>query len=144
MTEKVVWTEQDVELELKQAADVIRVLPEPGVRGYYNLWPEILRDSFESRRTSEGPPLPARPSPRNITKMEAALEWLRCLSREDQRLVWARVNGARWKTICWEFGIHRSTASFRYRRALFAIAVTINQVKMSRHQSARHSDPPWL
>jgi DNA-directed RNA polymerase specialized sigma24 family protein len=46
------------------------------------------------------------------------LSWLDCLEADDAALVRARIEGARWKLICWRFGISRATAHRRWRRSL--------------------------
>ena len=55
-----------------------------------------------------------------------ARSWLRMLDPEDAGLVLARLNGARWKMICWRFGISRPTAHRRWRHALGLIAWRLN------------------
>ena len=51
-----------------------------------------------------------------------ALSWLKWLEHEEAGLVLARLQGARWKLICWRFGISRPTAYRRWRHALRLIA----------------------
>jgi hypothetical protein len=55
-----------------------------------------------------------------------ALSWLRWLDPDDARIVVARLEGARWKLICWRFGISRPTADRRWRYALAVIAWRLN------------------
>jgi Domain of unknown function (DUF6362) len=55
-----------------------------------------------------------------------ALSWLRWLEQEEASLVLARLQGARWKLICWRFGISRPTAYRRWRHALQLIAWRLN------------------
>jgi hypothetical protein len=55
-----------------------------------------------------------------------ALHWLDWLHGEDAALVQARLEGARWKMICWRFGISRPTAYRRWRYALGLIAWRLN------------------
>jgi hypothetical protein len=50
------------------------------------------------------------------------LSWLDWLEVEDAALVRARIQGARWKLICWRFGISRATANRRWRHSLDLIA----------------------
>ena len=67
-----------------------------------------------------------RPSPRQITEAEEALLWLRWLEVEDAQLVWARVNRASWKELCWQFGISRTTADRRWQYGLAVIVWRLN------------------
>ena len=38
------WTTHEVETRLVEAADVLKRLPEQKVRGYFNVWPEMVYD----------------------------------------------------------------------------------------------------
>src|SRR3989442_1074402 len=73
------WTPQLVEAFLIAAVGILRRLPAHRVPGYYNTWPEILRDAWESSRLSDAPSRPASPSPRAIDQMDGTLLWLRWL-----------------------------------------------------------------
>ena len=57
-----------------------------------------------------------------ISNIAEALSWLEWLDEEEADLVTARLEGARWKLICWRFGISRPTAHRRWRHALRLIA----------------------
>jgi hypothetical protein len=61
-----------------------------------------------------------------IAEAAEALSWLRWLDPEDAGIVVARLEGARWKAICWRFGISRPTADRRFRYALAVIAWQLN------------------
>lgn len=61
-------------------------------------------------------------SPRPAGDLAEALSWLDWLDGNEAALVQARVEGARWKMICWRFGISRATAYRRWRHALSVIA----------------------
>ena len=121
------WTRDGVEERLLEAADVMRRLPEVRVQGYYSLWPAMAVE-FADLVGQEAPRL-KRPPPMAdaITRMETALTWLRWLEPEDAKLVWARADGARWKAICWRFGIARATANRRWEYALSVIVWRLNR-----------------
>jgi hypothetical protein len=55
-----------------------------------------------------------------------AHSWFDWLDAEDAALVQTRLAGARWKMICWRFGISRPTAYRRWRHALSLIAWRLN------------------
>jgi hypothetical protein len=139
------WTTELVEERLAAAADTMRRLPAVSVGGHYNAWPEIVRDRYELSGFQEGPTTSSPASPAAVTAMEEALLWLRCLARDDQKLVWARAEHRPWKAIAHEYGVHRSTVHNRYRCALFAIAGMLNSGgAMSRHRDPRHINQQTL
>jgi type III restriction enzyme len=61
-----------------------------------------------------------------VAEAAEALSWLHWLDPDDARIVVARLEGARWKLICWRFGISRPTADRRWRYALALIAWRLN------------------
>ena len=80
------------------------------------------------------------PNPREIQRMEEALEWLALIGGDSEqaiidnrRIVWMRAEGHRWKQICRAVGCVRSTAWRRWTAALVTIANRLNkQRKTSR------------
>ena len=72
-------------------------------------------------RTRLGPP-----TARAIDQMDCTLPWLRWLDGDDQKLVWERANGRRWKAIAGTRGIDRSTAWRRWSYAVHVIAARLN------------------
>ena len=66
-----------------------------------------------------------------------ALSWLRWLNAADAEIVVARLEGARWKMICWRYGISRPTADRRWRYALALIAWRLNGPTSSSTPSLR-------
>ncbi len=75
------------------------------------------------------------PSPAAISRMEETLGWVKFLAPEDARLVWTRAEGARWKEICWRFGIARATANRRWQYGLSVIALRLNGRPVSAKRS---------
>jgi hypothetical protein len=57
-----------------------------------------------------------------IERIGDTLSWFGWLDDDHAALVKARIEGARWKTICFRFGISRPTAYRRWRHALGLIA----------------------
>jgi len=55
------------------------------------------------------------------------LSWLDGLEADDAALVRARLEGARWKLICWRFGISRATAHRRWHRSLRSMARRVQE-----------------
>ena len=70
--------------------------------------------------------------------METVMPWLRWLDRADQRIVWARANGRRWKAICSECGLKRSAANERWTYALSVVAMKLNNQPVPTNRSRRY------
>lgn len=131
------WTREQVEERLIEAADVMKRLPEVRVQGYFSLWP-ATRESFADRVGAEPKQL-KRPAPTRdaIDRMDEALPWLQWLEAEDAKLVWSRVQGTRWKEICWRFGTTPVTAHRRFAYALSVIVWKLNGKRLPRKRSRR-------
>ena len=130
------WTRTQVQDRLESAADVMRRLPGVKPQGYFSAWPEYLH-GFADKVGQEPEMTRPRPTPRDISRAEEALLWLRWLETDDARLVWMRVSGHRWKPICWRLGISRATAHRRWEYALSVIAWRLNGRRVPRKLSRR-------
>lgn len=120
------WTAAMVAVFLEEAADTLRRLPEKRMRGYGSTWPDIVRDGWEAYghndvRTRLGPP-----TARAIDQMDRTLPWLRWLEGDDQRLVWERACGKKWKAIAHVRQIDRSTAWRKWSFAVHVIVARLN------------------
>ena len=120
------WTPDRVRDRLTEAADVLKRLPAERVQGYFNLWPEVVHDFADQVGRMPEPMRLPPPPPAAITRMEDTLDWVKFLSPEDARLVWARAEGAPWKAICWRFGVARATANRRWQYGLAVITLRLN------------------
>ena len=125
MTE-VRWTESMIEERFVEAADVMRRLPDVYVPGHFNTWPRVLCEfcdlvGQEAPRTTR-----VRPSAEAIGRMEQTLEWLKWLEPIDRKIVWLRASGERWKTVCWNVGLHRAAAHEHWLYALCVISRHLN------------------
>ncbi len=131
------WTPVLVEERLTEAADVLKRLPERKVQGYFNVWPDIVQSFADMVGQTPEPMRLPLPSPAAITRMEETITWVQLLAPDDARLVWARAEGARWKEICWRFGIARATAHRRWQYGLSVMALKLNgqRVQTNRSQS---------
>ena len=127
------WTTAQVQERLEAAADVFAQLPGVKPKGYFNVWPEYLH-SFDDQVGQEPQMRRPRPSPRQITKAEEAMLWLRWLEKDDARLLWLRANRRPWKPICWELGISRATANRRWQ---YGLAVIVWRLKGRRVPAKR-------
>ena len=132
------WTTEQIEERLTEAADVLKRLPEERVRGYCSTWPVIVYSFADIVGQTPEPMRRPPPLADSITHMEETLNWIQqFLAPEDARLVWARANGARWRVICWRFGIARATAHRRWQYCLSVIALRLNgrRIPAKRSQS---------
>ena len=111
-------------------------LPNPassGARGYGSSWPDYVHEAkhaygYEKAR------MKVVPTPREIQRMEDALEWLMLIGGEteqaaidNRRIVWMRADGYRWRQICIQIGCVRSTAWRRWTAALVTISNRLNK-----------------
>ena len=131
------WTPEGVEDRLIEAASVLKRLPAERINGYYSLWPKAIYE-FADLVGQEPRPM-RRPPPQAaaISRMEQSLTWIRFLEVEDGKLVWARAAGARWKAICWRFGIAPATAKRRWTYALSLITWKLNGRRVGTKTSRR-------
>jgi hypothetical protein len=134
------WTVEMIEGRLVEAAEVMRRLPAVRVPGYFNTWPSMVVEFADLVGQQLEPMRLPPPSPTAISRMEEALGWLRWLTAEDAKLVWARSDRTPWKAICWRFGISRATAHRRWQFALSLIAWRLNGRRMPVKRSRRMID----
>ena len=129
------WTPSLVEERLEEAADVLKRLPEERVQGYFNVWPEVIRSFADRVGQTPEPMRRPPPSSASISRMEVSLEWIRFLTLEDGKLIWARAEGTPWKAICWRFGIARATANRRWQYGISVITLRLNGKRVPTHRS---------
>jgi len=116
--EKQQLDEQQIIAMLKEAVRTLRRLPSVRVQGYFCSWPEIIYTEREimrmDQKTKTWPP-----TPEAISRMEIAVSWLNLLETTEQRkIVWMRANNIPWNEICKTFGICRSMANKRWKKAI--------------------------
>ncbi len=131
------WTPSLVEDRLTEAASVLKRLPAPRRRGYFNTWPDYFHE-FSDLVGQEPRPMRITPSPAAISRMEETLDWTMGLDPIDGKIVWLRAYGVRWKTICWTVGLQRSAAHERWLYALCVIAIRLNRQPVPRNRSRRY------
>jgi len=61
-----------LDVDVAEAASVLKRLPEPKLQGYYNLWPRIIYE-FSDLVGQEPRPMRVLPSPAAISRMEETL-----------------------------------------------------------------------
>ena len=132
------WTTGRVQDRLESAADVYRALP--GVRpiGFFNAWPEYLH-SFADHVGQEPEMKRPRPGPREITRADEAMLWLRWVDKDIGEILWARASRKAWKGICWAHGISRKTAAKRHLFGLSVIVWRLNGLAFNPKRSMEHT-----
>lgn len=112
------------EAALAEAVDTLRRLPAARVGACLTLWPAIVRAAHEAYGYEGLRARRAPASPEAITRLDRALDALRRLEADDQRLVWSRANGFSWRRIAAHVGAAPNTCRARYLAALarFALA----------------------
>ena len=118
------WTPQRVAARRAEAAGVLARLPEARLRGYYSLWPPVVRAARAALGGGRARPIP--PPPEAIDRMDEALAWLGWLEPDEARLVWLRAEGVPWKPITGRLGVGRTTAWQRWTVALLKVATRLN------------------
>lgn len=120
------WSVDDVAERFREAAQTARRLPPVHIQGYFNTWPSILRQPWE---TYSGEDVLYRfpPDPAAINRMEETMRWVLWLTEEQRHLVWMRAEERRWRDICRRFGCDRTTAWRRWQKALDIVACRLNE-----------------
>lgn len=115
------FDEQQIIAIFKEAVRTLKKLPPVRVQGYFNSWPEIIYTEREIMRMDHKPKV-WRATPEAISRMEKAIEWLSLLETPAERkIVWMRANNIPWNEICKTFGICRSAANKRWKKAIVTI-----------------------
>lgn len=119
------WNVDMVAERFREAAQTARRLPKVTVQGYFNTWPAILRQPWE---TYSGDDVLYRfpPDPAAIDRMEETMRWVLWLTEEQRHLVWMRAEERGWREICRRLGCDRTTAWRRWQKALSVVADHLN------------------
>ena len=119
------WSADDVAERFREAAQTARRLPPVRVQGYFNTWPAILRQPWE---TYSGEDVLYRfpPDPAAIDRMEETMRWVLWLSVGQRKLVWMRADDYDWRDICRRLGCDRTTAWRHWKKSLAVVAEHLN------------------
>lgn len=104
-----------------EAANTLRRLPDDKPQGYFNVWPPIVRTTWEVM-AMERQPMKVWATPQSIDRMDECFDWLFWLEPEEARVVWLHAEGMRWKPICRRLGVSRATAWRWWATALIKIS----------------------
>ena len=70
------WTIDDVAARFAEAAETGRRLPRVRVQGYFNVWPEFVREGWEGFADPEEGYRPLPPPPDAIDRMLETMRWV--------------------------------------------------------------------
>lgn len=111
----------EIEDRFEEAARALRRLPDDKPQGYFNVWPAIVRTTWEIM-AMERQPMKVWATPQSIDRMDECFAWLFWLEPEEARVVWLRAEGMQWKPICRRLGVSRATAWRWWATALIKIS----------------------
>ena len=120
------WTPDTVAARFEDAAHTGRALPPVRVQGYFNVWPQIVREQWERLSADEQPRHYYPPSPEAIDRMLETMRWVHCLEVELRHLVWMRADRHEWQRIARRFGCCVKTAQRRWQRAMQMVTDQLN------------------
>lgn len=120
----------DVERRLMRAFKTLRVLPDPERKfgSGRSAWPEVLQLREEAYGYTEVSMPRFRPTHFDVGDMLTALDWVRCLTKSDRKLVWWRSFDVSFKQIGLRLGRSDETARRRYRDVMIQIWIEANRL----------------
>lgn len=101
-----------------QAAETAHALPPVRVQGYFNSWPDIMRQPWEVLACDDEQSYRPPATPQDIDRMLETLRWLQWLELDRRHLVLMRSKGHGWQEIGRRFGCDRTTAWRRWNHAI--------------------------
>ena len=120
------WTIEDVAARFEDAATTGRRLPPVRVQGYFNTWPQIVRQQWELFSADEPVYRPFPPSPEAVEQMLETMRWVLWLEVEQRHLVWMRAKRYGWREIGIRFACCTKTAQRHWARSLQRITDQLN------------------
>ena len=120
------WTHESVAEHFEEAIRTLKRLPPVKVKGYFNVWPDVVHTPQELM-CQEAFPIRLRATADAISRLEQTFEWMQWIEVEERKLIWKRAARVRWKTICWELGCGRTAAWQKWVAACDKIATQLNE-----------------
>jgi DNA-directed RNA polymerase specialized sigma subunit len=96
------------------------------VQGYVNIWPAIIRQSWEAQDADDHRTTRFPPTGKAVDAMLETMKWILVLDEQDRHVVWCYAQGVPRKVIANKLGIGRTTLHRRHASALQRIADHLN------------------
>jgi DNA-directed RNA polymerase specialized sigma subunit len=122
----VAWPPERVAARFQDAVKTESALPPCRMQGYSNIWPAIIRQSWETQDTDAQRPTRYPPTGKAVEEMVETHEWIQVLEETDRHIVWGYAQGVPRKVIANKLGIGRTTLHRRHTKALQKIADHLN------------------
>lgn len=122
--ESSLWTPKAVAARFKEAAEVARRLPSAKVQGYFNSWPKIVRELWETLPEENSPIRPPL-DPKAIDRMLESMRWLLCLDETERHIILDHAKRHRSR-IANSQGMSRTTRWRRWQDVLQKIVNHLN------------------
>lgn len=120
------WTVEAVAARFEEAARTGRRLPPVRVQGYFNTWPQIVRQRWEVFCDDEPIPRLYPPCPEAVERMLQTMRWVLWLEVEQRHLIWMRANRHGWQHIGQRLACDRNTAARRWHKAVEVVVEQLN------------------
>ncbi len=120
------WTPERVAASFQDAARTERALPPGRVQGYINIWPAIIRQSWETQDADDHCSTGFPPTGNAVDEMVETHGWIQVLEEADRHIVWGYARGVPRRAIANKLGIGRTTLHRRHTTALQKIADHLN------------------
>ena len=120
------WTIDLVADRFEAAAETAERLPPLRSQGYFNTWPDIIRQQWEGYAI-EPDDRREPPTYAAVERMMETMTWVNWLEIEQRHLVWMRARRYGWREIATRLACNRVTAWRRWQRALQAVAEQLNR-----------------
>ncbi len=110
---------------LVDAADTLERIRLPDIQRNVTRWPDVVQAAVEVTELNRGRRVKGPASSEAITRMDEALVWLLWLEKDEQRIVWCRLEGMSLRRIAAFAGLAPNT--FRIlERAAFGLDERLN------------------
>jgi hypothetical protein len=123
------WTPERVAARFVEAVQTERALPTCRVQGYINIWPAIIRQSWETHDTDAQHIIRFQPTGKAVDEMVKTHGWIQVLEKTDRHIVWGYARGVPRMVMTKKLGIGRTTLHRRHTTALQMIADHLNRLR---------------
>ncbi|MBF0138501.1 MAG: hypothetical protein HQL65_19905 [Magnetococcales bacterium] len=120
------WTPKLVAKRMGEAARTLRRLPKVLPAGYISFWPSVIHDPRDAYGLNDVELQLGPPTAEEISRMDAALQWLHWLEPDQARLVWLSAENVPRKLIMRKMNVSRSTIWRLLATSLAIISTRLN------------------